>query len=352
MKKIPFALTLCILFFAPTVRGVDFVHMSEIFYNTPLNEVITAPPFSNGEFIEFFNAGDHAVDMEGWVVRGDGVTKVFTFGQVIIPPQSFLILAYRHSWTPDFELSHLFTDLDKSSGQIVYQNRIILTNNREFIRLYDPSGLLRDSIYYGNVTSIQPISARLVATNANGAPINECRSVQRKVVEFDERGVAAGNHLHWYVDIARPFSHSPFYTQPDIPAPPVLGNQIVSFAHDAAGNRTARTIILQPFSTSAAPLIDDYNWWAENPFSDIINEFRVNIHPNPTRGRLMVEIDMEGREIESIELIVAAPSGMLIFRKQTTSALIPVDLQGAPIGTYTLYIIINGQSQHYNIVKL
>ena len=214
---------LCITFFTHTMRAVDFVHMSEIFYNTPLNEVITTPPFSNGEYLELFNAGHNPVNMEGWVVRGDGVTKVFTFGEVIIPPQSFLILAYRHSWTPDFELSHLFTNMDKNGGQIVYQNRIILTNNREFIRLYDPTGLLRDSIYYGNVTSIQPISARLIATNPNGAPIGECRSVQRKVVEFDARGVVVANHLHWHVDIARPFSHSPFYTipLPNVPIPPI-----------------------------------------------------------------------------------------------------------------------------------
>jgi len=218
MKKHIMHILFLVSIFNFSARAVDFVYMSEIFYSTPLNEVITAPPFSNGEFIEFYNAGHNPVNMEGWVVRGDGVTKVFTFGSVIILPRSFLILAYRHSWTPDFELSDLFTDMDTNGGQIIYQNRIILTNTREFIRLYDPTGLLRDSIFYGNVTSIQPISARLIATNPNGVPINECRSVQRKVVEFDERGVAVANHLHWHVDLVRPFRHSNAFMPPNIPS--------------------------------------------------------------------------------------------------------------------------------------
>jgi hypothetical protein len=347
MKKIPIILVLCIAFFAHTMRAADFIHISEIFYNTSPNEAVTASSFSNGEYLEFFNAGLNPVNMEGWVVRGDGDADIYTFGSVIIQPRSFLILAHRYNWTPDFELSEVFTDMDEDGGQIVYQNKIILTNTGKFVRLFDPTGLLRDSIYSGDVTSIQSVSDQLIATNPNDTPASECRSVQRKIVEFDDRGVAISCHLHWYVDIARPFDLSPFYT--------VLVNETVSFEYDAAGNRIARTIILQQLNTSQSTLldIDDYDWWkSDNPLSDIIDEFQVKIHPNPTHGRVTVEIDMEGRDIESIELMVVTQNGMLIVHKRTTSALISVDLMGAPIGNYTLYITINGRAQQYKIVKL
>jgi len=353
MRKIPLILMLCGIFFAQTIRAVDFVHISEIFYNTSLNESVTAPSFSNGEYIELFNAGHSPVNLEGWVLRGDGAAKFYEFGAVILPPHSFLILAYRHNWSPGFELSEVFTDIDEHAGQIIYQNRIRLRNTRDFIRLYDPTGLLRDSIYYGNVSSIQPISSPLTATNSHDAPASEYRSVQRKIVEFDERGVAVANHLHWYVDVARPFELSPLYVMSNIPLLSV--NETASFTYDAAGNRITRTIVLRPVSLqNIQPMnMDEEDWWRdENPFSDVIDEFQVHIHPNPTHGRLMVEIDMEGRSIESIQLMVVAQNGVLLLRKQTTSAIIPIDLVGFPRGNYTLHITINGISQHYKIVKL
>jgi len=329
------------------MRAADFIHISEIFYNTTLNEVVTASSFNNGEYLEFFNAGNNPVNMEGWVVRGDDDAGIYTFGSVIIPPRSFLILAYRYNWTPDFELSEVFTDMNEDRGQIIYQNKIILTNTGRFIRLHDPTGLLRDSIYSGDVTSIRSISDQLIATNPNDTPSIECRSVQRKIVEFDDRGVAISCRLHWHVDIARPFDLSPFYT--------ILVNETVNFTYDAAGNRIARTIILQQFSILQNALldIDEYDWWkSENPLSDIIDEFQVNIHPNPTHGRVTVEIDMDGRDIENIEFMVVAQNGMLMMHRRSTSTLIPIDLVGFPRGNYTLYITINGISQHYKIVKL
>ena len=216
-----------ILFFVSlssfTARAVDFVHINDIFYNTPLNEVITTPPFSNGEYIELFNAGHSPANLAGWVMRGDGVTKVYEFGEVILPPQSFLLLVYRHNWSPDFELSDLFYEMDANAGQIIYQNKITLRNTSEFVRLYDASGLLRDSIFYGNTTAVQPIAARLRAENANGLHWSQCLSVRRKIAEFDERGVAVANHLHWQVTFARPFEPLATYTAlnvPDIPVSP------------------------------------------------------------------------------------------------------------------------------------
>ena len=55
------------------MQAVDYVHLSEILYDTPLNEQIVSPPYSNGEYVELYNAGD-SVDLSGWLLCGDGST--------------------------------------------------------------------------------------------------------------------------------------------------------------------------------------------------------------------------------------------------------------------------------------
>ena len=205
------SLSILIISIASPLQAIDYVHISEIMYDSPLNEVITQPPYSNGEYIELYNAGYNAVNLNGWKLLGDGSTEIYEFASVAIQSKSFLIIAYRHSRTPEFELSEVFSNIKTNSGQILYQNKITLKNTKEYIRLYDALGVLRDSIYYGNETSI-PISKRLIATNADSISGNECLSVQRINASFDITGTAVVNHLNWGVAVANPFSPHTNYT--------------------------------------------------------------------------------------------------------------------------------------------
>ena len=113
------------------MQAVDYVHLSEILYDTPLNEQIVSPPYSNGEYVELYNAGD-SVDLSGWLLCGDGSTEQYEFGAVVMPPQSFLIVAYRHARSPEFLLSSLFPGVDE--GRVLYQDAIALKNTKEYIR--------------------------------------------------------------------------------------------------------------------------------------------------------------------------------------------------------------------------
>ncbi len=193
MKKTTLILLLCSILPVHYGYAVDYVHINEIMYDSPLNEVITTPPYSNGEYVELYNAGDNPADLSGWKLLGDGVTEIYQFGEVVMPARSFLILAYRHSRTPEFQLGEVFDNLIPGAGQILYQNIITLKNTREYIRLYDSRGVLRDSIYYGNETSI-PIAERLIATNADDIPGSECLSVQRRKVQFNLNGIITASH--------------------------------------------------------------------------------------------------------------------------------------------------------------
>lgn len=105
------------------MQAVDYVHLSEILYDTPLNEQIVSPPYSNGEYVELYNAGD-SVDLSGWLLCGDGSTEQYEFGAVVMPPQSFLIVAYRHVRSPEFLLFWLFNVSERMRNKWFRQNGI------------------------------------------------------------------------------------------------------------------------------------------------------------------------------------------------------------------------------------
>ena len=192
--------SLLLLFSISALQGVDHVYLSEIMYDSPLNERVTIRPYSNGEYVRLYNAGTEEVGLQGWKLLGEGKTEMFVLPDVILLPQSSLVIAYRNSSSPSFELSTVFPSMtDTACAHIVYQDKVVLANTKEAIRLFDTKGILRDSIYYGNVTSIKPVSDRLIAENEDSIPGNECLSVQRRRIAHDPAGRAVASHLDWEV---------------------------------------------------------------------------------------------------------------------------------------------------------
>ena len=348
MQKLTLSISLLALSIC-MVQAVDYVHINEIMYDSPLNEVITMPPYSNGEYIELYNAGYQSTDLTGWKLLGDGSTEIYEFDSVLIPSQSFLIVAYQHSRTPDFELLEVFPAMHTNSGEIIYQNKITLKNTKEYIRLYDAAGVLRDSVYYGNETSIKPISDRLIATNEDGISGSECLSVQRIDVAFKLNGITIANHLDWEVALSRPFELSSAYIEPVIP------QANVSYTYDAVGNRIARTIVLQAALPGASLMRNTKSFEKHEieheavPFSDLVNDRQIKIHPNPTKGHLAVEI--AGDENENVQISVFSQSGTRLLAMKTNAGTTPVDLSPFPSGVYILYLTIDGKTQNYKIIK-
>ena len=106
MHKSKFILT-CGLVFAFTHINAQVI-INQVFYDTPLNEAIIKPPYSNGEFVELYNLSDSIVSLDGWQIKGDGKTEVYPFpANSYITPNGYLCLAYRHNSTYDFLLDSL-----------------------------------------------------------------------------------------------------------------------------------------------------------------------------------------------------------------------------------------------------
>ena len=323
--------TTILLFIASTwllsfaIQAVDYVHLSEILYDTPLNEQIVSPPYSNGEYVELYNAGD-SVDLSGWLLCGDGSTEQYEFGAVVMPPQSFLIVAY------------------VDEGRVLYQDAIALKNTKEYIRLYDAAGTLRDSIYYGNETTIQPPSDRLIAENADGTAGDACLSVQRVRVQFRPDGSAMADHWHWEVAEATPQALSAAYETPLSP------QQRVAFAYDEAGNRTSRTIVLAASNRRSARRAAQQD--TPDPFTELTPQGRtVRIYPNPTQGWLQTEVTGPADGDRAVWRLYSLQGTLLIQAEAVGGVPTDLDLSALPAGTYVLHLSVDGTTTEYKVIK-
>jgi hypothetical protein len=122
-----------------------------------------------------------------------------------------------------------------------------------------------------------------------------------------------------------------------------LSAQNVTYNYDAAGNRTERIIAL-----SASPQLRSS---AETtPLEDILDEKKIKIYPNPTKGMLAVEIMDFNNEAKG-EYTIHDMAGKLIQRQEAVSGRTTFDLSGQPTGIYLLRIKLNNEILTWKIVK-
>ena len=178
----------------------NYVIINQVMYDSPWNERVTVRPYSNGEYIELYNAGTDDISIEGWTLLGSGSTEKLTIPSgLTIPAQGYLVVAYRYSQTPEYQLSDLFAVPTNSNFQIYYQSKIVLSNSGESLTLKDATGMVVDSLYYHG-TSNKSNPNRLHAENADSIMGSECVSLHRIEVEFDEFGNTIHSTSKWTTD--------------------------------------------------------------------------------------------------------------------------------------------------------
>ena len=197
-------------------QAQDKVYISEIMYDSPLNEQIaTGVAYSNGEYVGLFNGGLAGVDLSGWVLQGGGKTEVFNIpsGTRIDPGESLLV-AYQYN-NSNFMLADLY-DFNSSTvdWQILYQRKIILSNSGESVVLKDRNGMTKDSIFYDG-TSNKSKPDRLSAENADGIPGSQCRSLQRINVRWDTNGNCVTENSDWTTGVVTLSRSHPSHVMPD-----------------------------------------------------------------------------------------------------------------------------------------
>ena len=196
---------LFVLSFALMGKASGYVIINQVMYDTPLNEVVTVTPYSNGEFVELYNPTNDTIDITGWHLYGDGYTESYTFDSLKMPPQCYVILAYRHKKNVPYALDSLYENFITAAETIVlYHNSIILSNSGETLRLTNAQNQLVDAVYYDG-TSNKRNPDRLHADNENNTLGDSCVSLHRTEVHFDRNGQCINSR--WTTDKVSFFTH-------------------------------------------------------------------------------------------------------------------------------------------------
>ena len=69
----------------PIVMVADnYVIINQVMYDTPLNEKTNISPYSNGEYIELYNAGTDTVFLQGWQLTGGSASEMYAFEPEVV----------------------------------------------------------------------------------------------------------------------------------------------------------------------------------------------------------------------------------------------------------------------------
>lgn len=124
----------------------------------------------------------------------------------------------------------------------------------------------------------------------------------------------------------------------------VCGQDRVSFAYDAAGNRVKREMVLSRSMPS-----DARDEAENNTFYDSLGQRTVKL-AGTSAGILKIEIigyepsDNAFAEVYSL-------SGIMLLSQAVKDATAELDISGKPSGTYILNVTVNGQQTSWKIAK-
>lgn len=116
----------------------------------------------------------------------------------------------------------------------------------------------------------------------------------------------------------------------------------IGFSYDAAGNRIKREIIMsqnQSQSNSRSAF-----------YSDMVADQQVKISPNPTKGKLRIEVLNVGVPITG-EIIVFSSNGAKVASSPLVSNVANVDISTTANGVYILRVNIGDSFSSWKIIK-
>lgn len=123
----------------------------------------------------------------------------------------------------------------------------------------------------------------------------------------------------------------------------IQGQNSISYAYDAAGNRVKREIVLTTKSLVQKGLPEI--------FTEEVAKRNIKIYPNPTDGFLKVEIEnLDG--IKNCTITISAmTTGKYVYKKKVIQNATDIDISNEPFGVYVMLIDIDGEYTSWKIMK-
>ena len=116
----------------------------------------------------------------------------------------------------------------------------------------------------------------------------------------------------------------------------------VGYTYDAAGNRIKKEIVLNSQQAIRRQMAD--------AVSETLSEKTIRIYPNPTKGRL--KVDITGYEhSDKCTLLIVNMAGQQVLSSNASSASTELNLSSQPNGLYILRIKLNDEESTWKIIK-
>jgi YD repeat-containing protein len=131
------------------------VIISEVLYDTPLNEATGSENAHDGEFVSLYNYDSLPVDISGWRIEATSINTAtspsyscFFPAKTVLYPYSLAVVAFRaegSTFRVDSFYNSFITDIWDMG---FYQNSMILPNTRTHLKIYDTNNILQDELIY------------------------------------------------------------------------------------------------------------------------------------------------------------------------------------------------------------
>lgn len=131
--------------------------------------------------------------------------------------------------------------------------------------------------------------------------------------------------------------------------------EYVAFIYDASGNRITRRIEIEQLKSETIDSIGEGTRHIDEKFSDkkpeeIIEDLGINIFPNPTEGKMKVQITNLPPEKTSV-IKIYDDNGKTMKIIMHPSEENNIDLSQYPPGMYIMIISIGNNTSRWKIVK-
>jgi len=133
--------------------------------------------------------------------------------------------------------------------------------------------------------------------------------------------------------------------------------QDIEYGYDDAGNRITRKIIgpkMEDAPSAANSTEKNYksgnNESEVEVYNDMVGEKQIKIYPNPTRGKLKIDMVNYNNNLEG-SIQVFDISGRMVNNIPTLTETMQIDITNEPAGSYIMIIVVGNEKSEWKIVK-
>ena len=183
------------IFFYNQLHAIDYVVISEVLFDTPIQENdIYDDSYNFGEFVEIYNAGEDSVSLSNWKLEVKNPEQTFALPDIKLGPKSFFVIMFSDYNREDDSYDNLrYYFISPDTINIIFQEEFILPNDSCNLVLKDKYNITRDSIFItDNLINWPP-------KDCGGGNNCDFRSLQRYSITFNFDGTTSYHHSSWYM---------------------------------------------------------------------------------------------------------------------------------------------------------